>query len=255
LDTKIRILFLAADPSDLTRTRLASEYQAIKEEVKRGRHGSQFLLREEFSVQIEDMTWAVKDFRPHILHFSGHGSVDGELCFEDRMARARRVDLRNLDGIFAGLAGQVDCVVLNACYSAKQAARISKHIPCVIGLRSVITEQAADLFSRGFYQALSAGETIESAFKAACALLEAHGLLGSTRPVIKMAPGKLPSVVRGAPDGRPFSEQREPPATVTVRDARSGRDTRIEASPGSVDARQVVAGRDLEVKAKRSEQT
>lgn len=279
MDDNIRILFLAADPSDLTRTRLAGEYQTIKEELKKGRYRQQFLLREEFSVKVEDMTRAVKDFRPHIIQFSGHGSMDGDLCLEDSMAKAKRVKVRSLGGIFSRLAGQVDCVVLNACYSARQAVMISRHIPYVIGLKAVITEQAAHCFSLGFYQALSAGETIEGAFQDARALLEAHELLSSVKPVLKVGPGAArplvgpwgvrvdsehaapPSAVRGSPESRNNAEARyasaqvEPRATVRGRSISAGRDILMKASPGFVDADGLEAARDVRLEGSALEES
>ncbi len=189
MDACIRILFLAADPSDLTRTRLAAEYQVIRNELEKGKLARRFELHPEFSVKVSDMTRAVLNLRPHIVQFSGHGSMSGDLCFEEPAATAKRVKPENLAGFFALLAGRVDCVVLNACYSDQQAALIAKYIPFVVGWTEVLTEKAAICFSRGFYQSLSAGEKIAGAFNVARALLQAEELLGQAEPVLKVGPG------------------------------------------------------------------
>jgi hypothetical protein len=188
LERDIRILFLAADPSNLTRTRLGEEYQIISDELQRGPESRRFLLQHRFSAKIEEMTRALMDFHPHIVHFSGHGSANGELCFEDRSGTAKKVRLKDLARLFALHARQVECVILNACYSGRQAGAISKHISYVIGLKELITEPAAHYFSLGFYQALSSGSAIEIAFEHACALLALDGQLESVKPVLKKRP-------------------------------------------------------------------
>ena len=70
-----------------------------------------------------------------------------------------------LADLFRKFSKKIKCVVLNACYSEKQAEAISKHIDYVIGMRHGISDSAAMAFSIGFYQALGAGEDIEEAFE------------------------------------------------------------------------------------------
>lgn len=249
---EIRILFLAADPSDLTRTRLAAEYQVIRDELRKGRLADRFVIEAVFSVKIPDMTGAVLTFRPHIIHFSGHGSADGELIFENSEAKARRATPEDLEGIFMSLAGRVDAVILNACFSEEQAAVISRHIPYVVGMKGLVTDQAAICFSLGFYQSLSAGETLADAFKHAGALLQAERLLGECEPVIKAGPGAENRLDGpwGHQTRRESSRRRRPIPTVVVRNSRAGRDLRVKTSPGAVEVSQSEAGRDMSIQAK-----
>ena len=61
-----------------------------------------------------------------------------------------------------------DCVVLNACYSQRQAKAIAKHVDCVIGMSKGITDAAAIDFSAAFYAALADGESIQRAYESGC---------------------------------------------------------------------------------------
>ena len=63
--------------------------------------------------------------------------------------------------LFALVADQVECVLLNACYSEIQAKAIVQHIPFVIGMNRAIGDKAAIAFSVGFYKALGANRSIE----------------------------------------------------------------------------------------------
>ncbi len=67
--------------------------------------------------------------------------------------------------LFKLFKNQVECVVLNACYSQVQAAEINQHINYVIGTKKEIRDDAAIFFSTGFYEALGDGETIERAYE------------------------------------------------------------------------------------------
>lgn len=174
----VRILFLAADPSDKSRLRLGKEYQVIKEELSKGKHARRFEVDAIFSVKVEDMTWKVHDFRPHLIHFSGHGAPEGGLSFEDETGTSKMVAPADLEDIFKLLSGEVDCVIFNACYSESQAKTIVTHVPYVVGLKGGVSDKQAICFSLGFYQALSGGRNIPKAFEAAHALVRADRGLG-----------------------------------------------------------------------------
>ncbi len=79
----IRILFLTADSTDTVRLRLQKELRDIKESLRQANLRSSFQLDYAFSVRPGDISQAILDFEPHIVHFSGHGTSTGELCFEE----------------------------------------------------------------------------------------------------------------------------------------------------------------------------
>ncbi|HEX8201679.1 MAG TPA: hypothetical protein VF590_14445, partial [Isosphaeraceae bacterium] len=76
----------------------------------------------------------------------------------------------------------VRCVVLNSCYSATQAAEIVRHIDYVVGMKQAIGDEAAIEFSRGFYDALVAGESYERAFAFGCSAIQLESLAGEAVP-------------------------------------------------------------------------
>lgn len=163
---KIRILFLAADPTDTARIRLGKEFDEIQEKLKLSKYGHRFRLEiPKLSLRREDITQALFDKEPHILHFSGHGSARGALCFEDEIGMAHLVEPQALADLLKKSADHIECVILNACNTARHAKKIAKHIDYAIGMRKPISDPAAIAFSVGFYQALGAGKKIEEAFE------------------------------------------------------------------------------------------
>jgi hypothetical protein len=72
--------------------------------------------------------------------------------------------LADLFGI-PSICQNVECIVLNACFSEVQAKAICKHINYVIGMNREVRDDAAISFTKGFYDALGDGESIENAFQ------------------------------------------------------------------------------------------
>jgi CHAT domain-containing protein len=138
----------------------------------------------QLSVRASDLSQALLDTQPQIVHFSGHGTSDGALCLEDQVGETQPVEPDALAELFEVTADQVQCVVLNACYSGTQANAIAKHIPCVIGMSQDIGDEAAIAFAVGFYQALGAGREIEDAYKLGCVQIRLRGIPEHLTPVL-----------------------------------------------------------------------
>lgn len=180
---KIKILFLTADPSDSARLRLGQELRDIRERLQLSKQRDRFSLEPRESVRPEDITQAIFDVEPQIIHFSGHGMSTGEICFENSSGRTQPIPPAALANLFKLVANQVNCVILNACHSKIQAEAIAEHIPFVIGMNQSIGDEAAIIFSIGFYKALGAGRSIEDAYKFACLEIQLQGIPEHLTPV------------------------------------------------------------------------
>jgi hypothetical protein len=98
------------------------------------------------------------------------------LLFEDETGAIKFVDATALAGLFKLFANQVECVVLNACYSKYQAAEIAQHINYVVGMTQEIPDKAAIEFAVGFYDGLGAGEGYDFAYKLGCNAILTAGI-------------------------------------------------------------------------------
>lgn len=153
----IKILFFAPDPSNAARLKLGKELQAIQDRLDR----DNFELRSQWAVQPKDVLRTIMEIKPQVVHFSGHGLDTGELCFEDEQGNAKAVTPDALAALFRLAAEHVKCVVINTCFSQKQADAIAEHIPFVIGMKDQISDKAAIVFASGFYMALESDQSIE----------------------------------------------------------------------------------------------
>jgi CHAT domain len=195
-DTPVnKILILAANPKQTSPLRLDQEGRDIKEGLQLSQQRDKFILQQEWAVRPKDIRRAVLSFRPNIIHFSGHGRETEGLSFEDETGKEKLVTGMALAGFFEQFAKQVECVVLNACYSEEQAVAIAEHIDYVIGMNAAIGDKAALEFAVAFYDALAAydpqydeGTPVEFAFKIACNAIVMAGVAGESIPVLKKNP-------------------------------------------------------------------
>jgi hypothetical protein len=182
----IKVLFLASDPSDAVRLRLGQELRDIREKLQMSKQRDNFILESREAVRPGDLTQAIFDVEPHIIHFSGHGTSQGDLCFEDIVGKIKTVKPDALAALFEMETERIQCVILNACYSKIQAEAISQHIPHVIGMSQGIGDRAAIAFSIGFYKALGANRTVEQAYKAGCVEIRLEDIPEHLTPVLKV---------------------------------------------------------------------
>lgn len=180
----VSILFLAADPTDTSRLRLGEELREIQEKLQLSKGRDRLELSARMSVKPADISQSLLDVEPQIVHFSGHGTRTGELCFEDSQGNSHLISGEALRALFSQFTDQVRCVILNACYSESQAQQIAKHVQYVIGTTHAIGDQAAIAFSVGFYQALGAGRSVEDAYQLGCAQIQLQGMSEHLTPIL-----------------------------------------------------------------------
>jgi WD40 repeat protein len=191
MPSKIRILFLGANPSDTTRLALSHEVREITQRLRATDRGARFELVQEWAVRVDDLQAALLRHEPQIVHFSGHGrgkqlnsslkfadvtremlpkdepdedELNGAILVEGDSGRAKPIPTSALANLFS-IVGGVRCVVLNACHSATQAETIRQHVDVVVGMSRSIQDAAAINFAWAFYQGLGFGKSLSEAFE------------------------------------------------------------------------------------------
>lgn len=185
----IKILFLAANPTDTDQIRLGEEVRAIQERLRTASHRDQFTVVQEWAVRVSDLQGHLLHHQPHIVHFSGHGNRAGKIILEDQVGQSEAVSANALRQLFATLKDNIRCVVLNACFSETQARAIIESIPCVVGMSKGIHDDSAIAFAASFYQALGYGRDLRTAFELGRNQIGLANLKGPTTPSLVMAPG------------------------------------------------------------------
>lgn len=163
-DKKLKIIFTSANPNKTGSLKLDREFRTIEEHIKASKERDKIELLSKWALRLPDLTKALLDNNPQILHFSGHGSYDG-LAFENANGDIETINTEGLKRLFSMFKESLQCVILNACYSEEIAKIISNESFFVVGMNDSIADDAAIKFSTGFYQACGAGKDFETAFK------------------------------------------------------------------------------------------
>jgi Effector-associated domain 11/CHAT domain len=164
------VLFLAANPTDAARLQLEEEYGEVEDILQ----SSGYDLKRKRAVKVEELQESIFDFRPSIIHFSGHGigkMVNGKrgigldeddakeittgLILEDNNKRKVLVKTEALARMFASFKRQgidIQVIVLNACYSAGQADALLPYCRFMIGMTDAVGDEDAKAFAKAFYK-------------------------------------------------------------------------------------------------------
>ena len=197
---KIKILILAANPKNTDRLRLDEEVREIETALERSRTRKRFQIISKFAVRVSDLRRSLLDHEPQFVHFSGHGAGEHGLALEDDGGKMKLVSTAALARLLKSF--KVKCVLLNACYSEKQAAAICQHVDYVMGMNQAIGDEAAIGFAVGFYDALGANRSIEDAFEIGCTSLDLESIPESATPVLKIRE-KVETIEPGLPEPEP----------------------------------------------------
>jgi Effector-associated domain 1/CHAT domain len=158
-----KILILVSNPKGTGSLNLPEELRRLKEAIQRSQQGGNFSVDLEFAANQTDLRRHILDFKPQILHFCGHGTEQG-LWLDNQAGKAELATNEFLTELLKNFADRIECVLLNACETEPLATALAQHINYAIGMNQEVRDDAAIVFSEGFYDALGAGESYEQAF-------------------------------------------------------------------------------------------
>jgi uncharacterized repeat protein (TIGR01451 family) len=162
----VKVLILGANPPDTEPLRIDSEIREIQETIRAGKDRDNIEVGVRLAVRPEDISQALLDEEPRLVHFTGHGGGPHQsFAAESGYGLAHVIPVDGLVGLFGFFGKSVECVVVNACDTELLARELSAVIPYVIGMRQPVRDRSAIRFSSGFYRALAAGKSIEDAFQ------------------------------------------------------------------------------------------
>jgi hypothetical protein len=171
MSEKIRILFLSANPSSTGRIGVDKEARRIEEMLEKSSGGDDFQLIKYLALMADDLPHLLMKHRPHIVHFSGHGTYAKEIIVEGGGGRSKRIKTPGLVEVFRVHRGDIRVVVLNACLTEEAAKALAEVVDYSVGIKRAVGDAAAINFAGAFYLALSNGNSVPKAFASAKSLL------------------------------------------------------------------------------------
>lgn len=156
------ILFLAANPFQTARLDLEEELRALETQLEAVRFRDHITLIARHGVRPDDLVKYVREYKPNVVHFSGHGNKDGIILRSD-IGTDQPVPGAVLARFFEGRG--IDMVVLNACYSDFQAGHIQNNVRAVTGTTGEVDDNDARRFAIAFYRSLGNGLSVREALR------------------------------------------------------------------------------------------
>lgn len=202
---KIRILFLSANPSATGRIGVDKEARRIEEMLEKSLRRDDFELIKWLALMADDLPHLLMKYKPHIVHFSGHGNYAKELIVEGAGGRSKRIKTPALVEVFRVHRGDIRVIVLNACLTWEAAQSLAEVVDYSVGIKRAIGDTAAINFAGAFYLALSNGSSVPEAFDSARSLLK----LKNVRPMGGLELFRKEGLNGDAPFPRPGDGARE----------------------------------------------
>lgn len=210
---RINVLFLASNPIDQPQLRLDEEARSISEMIRKSKHRDSINFISCWATRTIDVLQALNENNPSIVHFSGHGSDNDEIVFQDSKGNAKLVTKEAIVQTMMASSVGIRLIFFNTCYSRNQAEAVTEHVEAAIGMKTSIGDEAARIFSSQFYSSIGFGFSVKKAFEQAKALLMMENIDEDDTPELFVKDGVVaeeliivkPSCAEYAPHHQPPS--------------------------------------------------
>ncbi|GAA5528353.1 CHAT domain-containing protein [Herpetosiphon gulosus] len=173
---KLRIALVGALPAEMATTHpvdIQGELAAIHRSLEPLVTQNQVEIIEETQLTAPKLQRLVREWRPHIVHYVGHGDFQGTtgaLILDDGNGKKHLSTARTLATLLRN--SSVRLVVLNACKTSTVSstallrgiapALMAANIPAVVAMQSSILDTAGKAFAEEFYRVLATGTPIDA---------------------------------------------------------------------------------------------
>ncbi|WP_047984302.1 CHAT domain-containing protein [Ornithinibacillus californiensis] len=195
LPEKINVLFLASNPIDQSSLRLDQEIRLIHEKIRASEYRDSINLQSRWAVRSNDILQAINEVQPHIIHFSGHGSLEHDIVLETTEGTTSLLSKEAVTLLMKTMSDSIKLVIFNNCFSSGQAEAVTEHIDCAIGMNEAVYDDAAREFAAQFYSAIAFGKSIQNAFEQGKLALILAGLKGDEIPELYTRAGLDPGEI------------------------------------------------------------
>ena len=166
-EKKFRIAFLATNPDGAASLRTDMEARAVQRALKQSSSVGEIDVRHLPAATANDLVMALNEYRPHIVHFAGHGG-DGALLFDDEnlgLDGGAAIEFSIVRDILAATDHPASMLVFSACDTLEGAEIFLPPAKAVVAMSSAIGDASAIVFSAAFYAGLASKQSLRSALE------------------------------------------------------------------------------------------
>jgi hypothetical protein len=169
----VRVLFIYSNPiTPSGGLDLQSERRSVKEALRRGKFATKFQLRDLPAATRDDLRRELLENEFDVVQFSGHSNKT-DLVFVDGANNPTPVPIEAF-GELINTHPSVKCVVLTSCESGVDLR--SPLADYTVVMDKVVTDDIANAYSTGFFDALAAGRSYEFAHEQGLKAVKLAGL-------------------------------------------------------------------------------
>lgn len=181
----IKILFIKVNPIGTANLFLDVEENNLEEARVSSTNRDSFEIKSKGAVTKDMLHSNLEDYKPDILHISGHGNDEGVLYFHDEDNHKKELSLAMFSEFIQNYKPNLKCVFMNACFSLMKTEDFNSiDNLAVIGMNSEVPNDTALTFSRAFYTSFFGGKTIDDSFKTAVDVVGVDGFGEEKIPVL-----------------------------------------------------------------------
>lgn len=179
---RLRIAFLSTNPDGDLRTDM--EVRDVQFAMRRTNLRDSVSIRHVPAARLSDLLSELNEFRPTVIHFSGHAG-GGTVVFEDETARSGGavIDYSLVATFLEATDAPPKLLVLNGCDTYAGADVFLTSVDVVVAMLDSINDSAAGYFATQFYSAIGNGQSLRSALEQGKAVLKAGGFQDAELPV------------------------------------------------------------------------
>ena len=184
--SRLRVLYLLANPAAQGALRTDAEFRHVLEEVRGSKYRDKIDLIISPAADAKTMLKGINDFRPQVVHFSGHGGA-GSIWLDDgkvhkSVGGAMKFNL--LAETLAATDSPPRLLVLNACDTLAGAEVLLDAVEVVIAMSDSISDVGAATFAAQFYAAIASAQPTSVALKQGQIAMKAASLADAHLPEI-----------------------------------------------------------------------
>jgi hypothetical protein len=182
----LNVLYLTADSDKSRPLRVDAEMRWVQEAIRGSKFRDSISVEYRPAADLKTLLNGLNDFRPQVIHFSGHGNMHG-LAMDNAKVGKRAdeaVSFSLLARALAATDSRPTVVVLNSCDSFGARKALLKLGLIVISMKTSISDIAAVAFAPPFYAAVASGQSVKSAFAQGIVAVEAASISEADTPQI-----------------------------------------------------------------------